>query len=331
MIPIEKLEQVGTLVVHGNCPDGMASALVLDDILPGREIIFAIHNITPLEARPGLLFCDFCPPRERVGEFRAAGTIVLDHHRTQQDVIESFEYHAFGDERLDPGVSGAVLAYRHVWAPIYQALRNGCASLAFPQALDELQPTVVEDFAVLAGIRDTWQRQSELWTRACEQTEAMLFYPQSYWLQPALRPEMLRARNLELLMERFRVGSVALDKRLESSKRLAEHAFYFKTTKGTEVAILPARHVSDAADMVQESTQLVIGFSYTVEQGEIKMLLSTRSRNGYDCSKFCQYYGGGGHTAAAGCQVPTLSNSPNPYAVVSFMLETFELADEKAA
>ena len=99
-IPIEKLQAVKTIVVHGNCPDGLASAIVLDDVLPGREIIHAVHQITPLEAKPGLLFCDICPPRDRVQEFRDVGTIVLNHHKTQRDLIESFEHHAFGDEKV---------------------------------------------------------------------------------------------------------------------------------------------------------------------------------------------------------------------------------------
>ncbi len=319
MIPIEKLSEVRTLVVHGNCPDGLASAVILDDVLPRRKIVFAIHNITPLEAEPGMLFCDFCPPRGQVEEFRKVGTIVLDHHRTQRDLIESFEHHAFGDERRDPGVSGAVLAYRHVWRPIYESMKeSGLAETDF-------QPAVVEDFAVLAGIRDTWQQQHPDWERACKQTETLLFYPQSYWVSEQ-RPEMLRTRNVEALMERMRVGEVAWQKKLEGSQRLAEKALYHQTGKGVRMAIVPARHVSDAADMVAPGTQLIVGFSFTVEEGEMKLILSTRSRGGYDCSKLCTFFGGGGHTAAAGCVLPLSLEDPNPYAMIKELLRKYEEA-----
>ena len=126
-------------------------------------------------------------------------------------------------------------------------------------------------------------------------------------------------------MKRMAVGHVSLERKMEGSKRLAEHAFYFTTPKAkTKVAILPARHVSDAADFVEPDTKLIIGFSYTVEEGTVKMLFSMRTRNGYDCAKLAVAHGGGGHTAAAGFQLPMHETAVNPYTLIRGVVERFE-------
>ena len=324
-VPIEKLLAVKTIVVHSNCPDGLASAMILDDVLPGREIIFAVHKVTKLEPKPNTLFCDICPPEDQVEEFRAAGAIVLDHHKgyrgAQEVITRSFEYHAFGDENKDPGVSGAVLAYRHVWKPLYEALAlhpDGAPS----GYADRYDPVAVEHFAVLAGIRDTWQTKSFVWQEACAQAEMLLFYPRTCWIYPDQPPRLLRTDKGVELAGRMEVGRIALQSKLAGSKRLAEHADYFASPKGVKVAILSARYVSDAADMV--AADFCVGFSFTVESGKQKMLLSTRSRGSYDSTAFCHFYGGGGHTKAAGCTIDIEPGDLNPYALIRSLIERFE-------
>lgn len=328
MIPIEKLRAVQTIVVHGNCPDGLASAIILDDVLPRREIIFATHKVTPLVAKPNMLFCDFCPPEEQAEAFRKVGTIVLDHHKgyqgQQEALTRSFEHHAFGDEEQDPGVSGAVLAYREVWQPFYRHMPEGAR-----ERLHSLQGTI--RFARLAGIRDTWQQKHEDWEESCVQSEMLMFYPLHYWIDQQDPPHVLRPIAASLLEARMTVARVALQKKLDGSKTLSEKAFYFTSEKGVKVAILPARHVSDAADMVDASTDFVVGFSFTVEQGLPKMLLSTRARNGYDCTAFCHFYGGGGHKGAAGCIVELHDTDPNPYMKIRNMMRGFEAKAQAGA
>src|SRR5580692_9774768 len=72
MIPISKLAGVDTIIVHDNCSDGLASAMILKDALQqaGRrpkipEIRFIQHGTAAcrsLEPSPNVLFCDFVPP-----------------------------------------------------------------------------------------------------------------------------------------------------------------------------------------------------------------------------------------------------------------------------
>ena len=324
MIPIDALRQVKTIVVHGNCPDGLASAIILDDVLPGREIIHATHNVTQLEAKPNTLFCDFSPPRDRIEEFRAVDTIVLDHHIRAKDVVQSFALHAFGDEVEHPGVSGAMLAFQEVWLPLWLSGDQEAVAVGTRRIR-------VERCAKLAGIRDTWQQADPLWSEACAQAEALMFYPLSYWLDKDIPREALRYRNINAMSERMAIGAVSLERKLAGAKKTAEKAFYFQTKKrSTKVAIIPTMTVSDAADFVATDTQLIIGFGYTVEQGQQKLLLSTRARNGFDCSEFCVFYGGGGHTGAAGCQIDLPTRALNPYDMIQGMIERFETSSDSS-
>ena len=159
---IEKLRTVRTIVSHRNCPDGTASALILHDALADNgklNLIFAQYGTEALEKIPveaGMIFCDITPPPDRTQEFVDAGALVLDHHKTAESTVRAYgENGIFSSE---PGVSGAMLAYREVWHPIYL---TGSEHMAFP--------TNIEGIALLAGIRDTWQKEHVLWLEACHQ------------------------------------------------------------------------------------------------------------------------------------------------------------------
>lgn len=121
-IELSKLQAVKTIVTHDNCADGLASAMILRDVLPKAQLLFLQYNSPDhlnLEATEGMLFCDFSPPAGRVEEFTKAGAVVLDHHKGAKDIVAAFgEFGVFADEKDDPGVSGAVLAFREVWLPL---------------------------------------------------------------------------------------------------------------------------------------------------------------------------------------------------------------------
>jgi len=117
---LEILKGVNRIIVHGNCPDGMASAILLYDALK-IEPEFHIHglyNFQNLKITPNTLFCDICPPEHLVDKFVDAGGIVLDHHKAAESFVKKFgERGVFADEKDEPGVSGATLAYLEVWFP----------------------------------------------------------------------------------------------------------------------------------------------------------------------------------------------------------------------
>ena len=150
----ELFENTQRIIVHAHCPDGMASAMILTAALPEAKIEFVQYNSPEhieMTAEADMLFCDITPHRSRVDDFVRAESIVLDHHRGAKDIVDAFgERGVFADEEKEPGVSGAVLAFREVY---------DCA-------LDMDGPNApsfdVSDFATLAGIRDTWQRESHV-------------------------------------------------------------------------------------------------------------------------------------------------------------------------
>lgn len=167
-INAEKLQTIRTIVTHENCSDGLASAMILKSVLPGAQVVFLSYNSAAhkeLSAIPGMIFCDFSPYVERVQEFIDAGAIVLDHHKYQKDVVEAFGPNGvFADETSNPGVAGALLAYREVWLPLVksdpQSFLSGPARLAFEQhqvQLSQLKASVSNKLLKSLGEKPTFQ------------------------------------------------------------------------------------------------------------------------------------------------------------------------------
>lgn len=317
MIEPSRLRNVRQIVCHADCPDGIASAIVLRDALPGAEILFVQHG-TPayveLPARTNMLFCDIAPPRTRVAQFLECGAVVLDHHRTvKEDVLRFVEVGlgVFADEAKEPGVSGALLAYRNVWMPL-------CCGFISSAVCERAQ-----DFAELAGVRDTWQKDDSRWEVACAQAEALRFYPFAFW------PESpFSAAGNQRLTALLEVGPALVDRRRESARKEAERGWRFTTRSGTRVLIVSTRETSDVMEEVRETVDLVAGFSFLANNGregrEEKMICSTRSRGSFDCANFAERNGGGGHTRAAGFERTLLSDDVQPYTLLAGLIERHE-------
>lgn len=295
MIEIEVLKQVTHIITHANCPDGIASAMILKDALPDAEVTFLQYGtpeMTALAAKPGMLFCDITPPRERVQEFADAGAVVLDHHKGAKDIVEAFgERGVFADEVTEPGVSGAFLAYRHVYGPwLHEHNRITAALLA--------REDRVNDFARLAGVRDTWQTTSEYWKEACAQAEVLMFLGAE---------RLLAERNAHLSEEDMDLGRTLLLKKLKAADEITEHGLlrvgdWLLFNDGD-------RRTSDVAEAARKrypDANGVAGFHYAVQSdGTMRLVFSLRSgREGVDVAAIAKANGGGGHTRAAGFSVP---------------------------
>ncbi len=112
------------IITHGHCPDGIASALIMQealkihskcDIIGQQPIVtHALYNDKHLQQPRQAVFVDFSPPAELAAKWRDAGAIVLDHHIKAEETILSFasiNQGAFAHETEDPGISGALLAH----------------------------------------------------------------------------------------------------------------------------------------------------------------------------------------------------------------------------
>jgi hypothetical protein len=312
---LEQLHAVKTIICHGpECPDGKTSAILLHDVLPNSELKFVQYGTDEhrnLPVTPGMLFCDFSPPAERVHEFVDAGAIVLDHHKGAKAIVDAFGVNgAFGDEATEPGVCGAVLAFRHVWL---QLKPWGSA--------DAYSIDTAQDFATLAGIRDTWQNKSPRWREAIIQSEMLFFYPIEHWLN-IQEPFCHQAEGV--WKERRQIATLLVEKHEVAVKNVLSKAWRFMTPKGTRVVCFEGTGLSsDAAEALGSEADLVIGFGFIVENKAQKMIVSARSHTGYDVLRVAKKYGGGGHTAAAGCNV-MVEHAPNPYDLIEKLVKDFE-------
>jgi DHHA1 domain len=339
MIDPAKLTAVKTIIVHGGgCPDGIASAMLLHDALPHAEVRFVQYQ-TPeqfnLEPAPGMLFCDITPhvpyvdvdgkkalDPDRLKVWVDSGAIVLDHHKSAKGVAKAFgDMGAFGDEVDDPGVCGAVLAYRHVWLPLYEARHASYPTQARIIDVEAAEEMTAENFATLAGIRDTWLNKHPRWREAVIQAEMLRFYPIEHWMG-IVHPFILT--HTETWAERRKIGEVLVERHEKSVTRTLEKVWKFTTTKGTRVLMFEGTgQSSDAAEVVDKEADIVIGFGFVVENGEQKMILSMRSHTGYDVSAIAKSFGGGGHSAAAGFNA-VIPATINPYSFTELLVNSFE-------
>jgi oligoribonuclease NrnB/cAMP/cGMP phosphodiesterase (DHH superfamily) len=326
MLDRDLLQRTQVIVCHKNtevaCPDGVASAILLRDALPDAKVMFFSHDELRFALpRPGVLFCDICPGEEEAVEWAKHGAVVLDHHRSAEKVVRAFErsgHGVFADEREEPGVSGAVLAYREVWMPTVHP--DGPPS--------SRRHMVVERFARLAGVRDTWQREDPEWRDACAQAEALQFWPWEEWPADAFHDDTMSGKLAGML----NLGYILLEKREQRTRQIVSRGWRRLTRAGRKLFVVSTTETSDAAELVGGDADLVVGFAFDADPGAeevaagIEMRLSLRSRGDFDCAKFCRAHGGGGHTRAAGCTVPVSESSQNPYARILTMVEEWETA-----
>lgn len=324
MIDLARLRSVRIVVAHENsptlpCPDGVASAILVADALRphGAEFVFVQHGtqkFLELPAKTGMLFVDIAPPEHRAAQFLECGAIVLDHHKSARAVVERFVdvgLGAFADEDRDIGVSGALLAYRHVWRPLHEPDVDQHAAYRIGHA---------HAFAALAGVRDTWQRNDARWRQACAQAEALRFWPWHNWPSDPFGVDFARMQSM------LAIGDVLVERRASEARRLIAQGERVSSNRGTRILIIPSRDTSDVADMIGDEVDLVVGFEFMFD-GRPKMIVSTRSRGTFDCRLFCEANRGGGHARAAGCEVKIdgiVHDVPSPFSVVRAMVDVFE-------
>lgn len=311
---LDDLQSVTTIVTHADCPDGISSGLILLDALPNAEVVFTTYNTEPyrnLPAKPGMLFCDITPPRERAQEFVKVGAFVRDHHRGARDIVALFgERGVFADE---PGVSGAMLAYRD-WSAI---VGNG--------------PWLAQDnwfrLAELAGIRDTWQRQDPRWREACAQAAALCFWPWPSLIRPAdIRMTVLWQRHLLGLLE---IGETLLVRDEATARRcLSESSRVLVTgpAGGLKAIVFEggSHESSNVADLVDgAAADIVMAWHYRQEGERLLLDVSCRSRGAFKVVDLAKHFGGGGHDRAAGFTVAVERNDPQPVTHIEWLVKSF--------
>jgi oligoribonuclease NrnB/cAMP/cGMP phosphodiesterase (DHH superfamily) len=305
---------VKVIVAHAKCADGLASALILHDVFPDAEvklIQYGSPEQRDLPVEPGMLFCDIGPVKDRAQEFVDAGAAMLDHHGTAREVVEMFgDRGVFGDEAKEPGVSGTVLAFREVWIGM---------ALGGPHERPSAFMDFVKHFATLAGIRDTWQKTNPLWPAACDQQQWLSFVPAEEALALGLSGIYKRSDTLTW------IGEILTKKHQDHIAQALKGSYRFTTPKGTRVMVFQGCRLSSDLSEKAADTDLVAGFDYFIEEGNIKLVFSVRSRTNYDCAALAKAYGGGGHLRAAGFGLSGIDMTEgNPYATFKLIVEAME-------
>ena len=303
---VEYLRDVKRIITHANCPDGMASAILLDYVFPHIEIEFYIHSDNSylnMKAEPGMLFCDIAPPAQRAEEFIENKSIVLDHHKGAKDLVLSFgDRGVFADETEEPGVSGAYLAWREVFSAI----------------VSESLPVYenAKEFARIAGVRDTWQVSNPDFIKSCHQASMLTFYSWDYW------------HSLEyvdfVFSNEMNVGRKLFEKRKLDVKKCIENSLIYNLN-GYKVAIFndPNKLCSDVAESLRkDGVSIIAGFSYFKKDNNMNLGYSLRSDESFNVQEFASTLGGGGHSRASGFSVPT-NERDNPFLKFNSLLKDF--------
>jgi hypothetical protein len=334
MIPIEVLKRVQVVYTHKNCPDGMATAMILKDAFrmlgTNPRIEFLAHNTkehreSGYMLEDGLkLFCDIAPHPDTANILSGTlpkGGIVLDHHKGVEELVRSFgEFGVFADEELDPGVSGAVLAYCEVWEPIWQ---HGPSAVRDRGGLR----SSTDDFAMCVGARDTWQTKDPRFHRGQWISKFLMSKPAAFFLDQVVpygrrgeAPEV-RPHTPYLSDEEVHAGTALFDAHEEAVRQAVdqcvnlfvegfhlhifqEQASGFRLT--SDVAEALRRRFDEGDGEHPPPADIIVGFSYVVDMpgGDPKLLYSLRSTCSFDVAAFAKANGGGGHTKAAGFSVP---------------------------
>ncbi len=319
---IDLLKNVNHIVVHDQCSDGTASAMILKQVLPNAKVTFCQYNtdlLRNLPAERGMLFCDFTPPLDRFEEFLDVEAIVLDHHGgPAEQVTKEFVSKGLGvfaSEKDEKGISGAVLAYRHVFMPLMQD------QLQIPTAKLEETFASIKLFAEVIGVRDTWNKADPRWQLAAEYTAAVGFWP---WSIVEATPSNEWDRLLQL-------GAVLVQRQKEDVAKAVGSSYRFTTPKGRKVAVFSggSKRTNDAADALEGECDCVVGFNYLFEDGACKIVLSTRSRGTFSCRYFVLAFGGGGHSKAAGFSQRVTSETPNPYDHIQNLFWQYESVEDQ--
>lgn len=321
MIPIDKLKAITHLVVH-NDADGIASAMIVKDVLPEVRVSVVRYDSPEhkgLPAVPGMAFCDFSPYTDRVDDFVKVGAIVLDHHDTQKPIVDAFgELGVYGEN--DKTEAGAYLAYREVWVPLMGERDQKIGGVpGFDVMRADALRQRVEEFALLTSIRDTWKTDHPRWREACEQSEALHFWPDEKLLSGIPSDDWGQLLHL---------GPMLFQRKLKAAHRCIGGGRRWTSDKGTRcIAFVGIYQVSDAAEILDDTDiDLVLAFTYYMQEGKPFLRVSCRSHTGWDVGAFARTFpGGGGHKESSGFQAEFGAfDAPNPYQHLLCMVNDYE-------
>ncbi|MCL1485171.1 DHHA1 domain-containing protein (plasmid) [Marinobacter sp. M3C] len=265
-------------IYHGNCSDGFGAALVVW-MRYGESVTFHAGQYgqqPPDCTGHNVMLVDFSyklPELQQIIE-QANSVTILDHHKTAQADIQPLLDMGTIHGEFDMSRSGAAMT----WDWCYPAVER-------PRLID-----IIQD-------RDLWQFQ----LHGTEAISAALF---SYRQDFVVWSELLSALETgEGWDEIYTLGCALLRKHSKDVTQLIEQTQRRMTIGGYDVPVanLPYMFASDAGNIMSEGEPFAASYYDTASKRKFSL---RAQKNGVDVSEIARQYGGGGHAAAAGFEMP---------------------------
>lgn len=278
------LSEIKKVITHDNCADGLASAIICREAIPGVEVVFCQYGTAAydnLRPEPGVLFVDFSPKLEHAQAWVDAGAYILDHHKGAEDVVTLFgERGLFDNERC-----GAMLAFDE---------------MCYRQKISERSSPTDADwrlmrFAHLADVRDRWQTDSPDWDEANAQHRVMMAVDRDVWLESGRFPSR----------EELAFGELMAQTERKRAERIVATEMEAATIAGLRVGVCSAggalsSAIGEAGRQAGYDVTAVFFHKRDPDSGEKSIVYSLRSNERFDVAEFAKHHGGGGHARAAG-------------------------------
>ncbi|MDA1325725.1 MAG: DHHA1 domain-containing protein [Proteobacteria bacterium] len=273
-------------IYHGNCADGFGAAWAVRHYFGDGNVEFhaGLHGEAPPDTTGrDVVIVDFCYKRSILDEMaaKANGVLVLDHHKTAQDDLLDVA----GPKSWEPWLTGPPAKL----GAVFDMGRSGAGltwDFFFPKTARPKLLDHIED-------RDLWRFRLD----GTREIQAALFaypYDFSVWDSFMLLEDFdrLRAEGATIERKHFR----DIDELLGACQRRLVIGGH-----DVPVANLPYTLTNDAGHKMAQGEPFAACY-YDRADGRVFSLRSTEG--GLDVSEIAKAYGGGGHTHAAGFQVP---------------------------
>ncbi len=295
---IDRLKKVTDVFFHESCPDGTASAVICAFAFHALEMKPKFHSLqygtnfmARLEPRPGQLFVDITPPKDRWEDWKSVSPLVLDHHETVKHVTEGLD----GVYATNDAHSGARIAFEQVFLPVHRSVLGG--------AFSPPQYSQCEKLSYLAMIRDTWKKDHADWRPASAVAHALLFEGAKGLVEKGLA-HGVSSLDMDYLLN---IGHKILESNDRRIEKVSKSAFLQQFTvhgqtfncsffNSTEKLISEiCNHIIDNGGDVS------IGYFYLTEEGFTRVSVSVRTNGRVSARKVAEEFPpGGGHERAAG-------------------------------
>jgi uncharacterized protein len=262
------------ILYHAHCWDGFCAAWLLHRLYPEAEYVPVQYGQDPPDVSGrDVWIVDFSYPRATLLAMQAEAEhlLVLDHHKTAEEELQGLDWCVFARDK-----SGARLTW--------EFLRSH-------GGLDEMQPPWLVDYT---EDRDLWRWKLPL---SREISAGLHSYPLDFdlWDKFAAEPDWWQ--------DRLAADGAAIVR--AERNIVTQHVGHARPACIAGYAVPAVNATVLFSDIAGELAQAApFGVAWFVRD-DGKVQFSLRSRNGgLDVSAIARQFGGGGHAAAAGFELP---------------------------